>query len=421
MSKIIIVGGGAAGMMAAIAAAETLIEKDDYRPGDVVLLEQNEKLGKKVFITGKGRCNVTNACDVNDLFTNIFKNSKFLYSAIYGFDNYQTMNFFESEGLRLKTERGERVFPLSDHSSDVIKTLENKLRRLEVEIHLNTKVSDIQITDDKISGVILENKKKLTAQSVVLATGGVSYPVTGSTGDGIKWSKACGHKITDLTPGLVPFVCKEEYVKQLQGLSLKNVRLTICDEKKKLYSDEGEMLFTHFGISGPLVLSASSVVCDRIGEKSLGATIDLKMALDQEQLDKRILRDFEKNINKNFSNAISELLPSKMIPVIIALSKIDPYKKVHEITKEERQRFIKLLKEFPLTITGLRGFNEAIITRGGVSVKDINPSTMESKVIAGLYFAGEMIDVDAKTGGFNLQIAWSTGHLAGQSAGEGMF
>lgn len=418
MSKIIVVGGGAAGMMAAIRAAEFLKENNKYNKGDVLLLEHNEKLGKKVFITGKGRCNVTNACDVNDLFSNIFRNAKFLYSAIYGFDNYQTMSFFEATGLSLKTERGERVFPESDHSSDVIKALEKKLRELNVEICLNSKVEDICVSDNVITGVVLKNKKKISCSCVILATGGVSYPVTGSTGDGIKWAENTGHKITKLMPGLVPFVCKEEYVKQLQGLSLKNVRLSINDGKKQLYSDEGEMLFTHFGISGPLVLSASSAVSDNIGNNTLEAFIDLKMALSPEQLDKRILRDFEKNINKNFANAVTELLPSKLIPVVISLSEIDPYKKVHEITKEERQQFIKILKSFPITIVGLRGFNEAIITRGGVGVKNINPSTMESKLISGLYFAGEMIDVDAKTGGFNLQIAWSTGHLAGESAAE---
>ncbi len=423
MAEIIVVGGGAAGMMAAIKAAERLKDDGKNKQGAVLLLEHNEKLGKKLFITGKGRCNVTNACDTEDLFLNICHNPKFLYSSIYGFDNQCVMNFFEKQGTALKIERGGRVFPVSDHSSDVIKALSEALRKNGVEVILGADVEEIILSDDggSVSGLKYKLNRKscsVSCQKVILATGGLSYVSTGSTGDGLRWALDMGHAITETRPSLVPFVCKEEYVRKLQGLSLKNVTVTIFSGSKKLYSDFGEMLFTHFGVSGPLILSASAAVGDKVIKEPLSMVIDLKSALDFDTLDRRLLRDFDENINKNFENAVAGLLPSKLIPVVIELSGLDPKKKVHDISKEERQNFVRLLKAFPCTITGLRDYNEAIITRGGVAVKGINPSTMESKLVNGLYFAGEMIDVDAKTGGFNLQIAWSTGCLAGTSAAE---
>ena len=392
MKKVIVIGGGPAGMFAALAAAENGQE--------VVLLEQNEKLGKKLFITGKGRCNLTNACDTEDLFGNITRNSRFLYSAIYSYDNFRVMDFFETHGMKIKTERGNRVFPVSDHSSDVIATLKRELEKKKVQIRLHTRVAELMTKDGHVTGVRLTDHTTLPADAVIVATGGCSYTSTGSTGDGYVFADQTGHKLVKRRPSLVPFVAQEAYVREMMGLSLE---------------DFGEMLFTHFGVSGPLMLSASSRVNDAIAKGSLTMTIDLKPALTTEQLDKRILRDFEDAKNKQFDNAITKLYPSKMIPVIVELSGIAPEKKVHEITKEERMRLVQITKAFPVTLTGLRGFEEAIITRGGVDVKEINPSTMESKHVQGLYFAGEVIDVDAVTGGFNLQIAWSTGYLAGNS------
>jgi len=407
MSKVIIIGGGAAGMFAALGAAQT--------GHKVMLIEQNEKLGKKIYITGKGRCNLTNACDTEEIFENIPRNAKFLYSAIYTYDNFRIMDFFEKNGMPIKTERGNRVFPISDHSSDVIATLQRALKKEKITVHLNAKAKHIITENGQAIGVEMADGENILADAVVLATGGKSYPATGSTGDGYLFAKQLGHTIEPLRPSLVPMTVKEEYCMQMQGLSLKNVQATIKDEDKILYEAFGEMLFTHFGVSGPLVLSASSVVNDRIRKKELKLLIDLKPALSEEQLDTRILRDFDENRNRQFKNAIKGLLPAKMIPIIIALSNIHQDRKINEITKEERKNLVNLIKAFPMTLTGLRDFKEAIITRGGIAVKEVNPSTMESKLIKGLYFAGEILDIDAYTGGFNLQIAWSTGYLAGSS------
>lgn len=406
MSKVIVVGGGAAGMMACHAAAMC--------GHQVTLLEKNEKLGKKIYITGKGRCNLTNASDMEVLFANVMSNRKFLYSAFYTFDNNQVIDLFEMNGMATKTERGNRVFPVSDHSSDVISTMAKVLKNDNVEVKLNTTVQSLIIRENKACGVIV-NGKEISADNVILCTGGLSYPSTGSTGDGYEFAKKAGHRITDCTPSLVPFNIREEWVKDLQGLSLKNSAVTIYDEKKKLYSDFGEMLFTHFGVSGPMILSASGNIKAAEFAKPLKLVIDLKPAMTEEQLDKRILRDFDENKNKQFRNSVSKLLPSKLIPIIIDLSGIDPDKKVNEISKEERNNFVHLLKNLTMTINGLRGWNEAIITKGGINVKDVNPSTMESKLVSNLFFAGEVLDLDAMTGGYNLQIAWSTGYLAGLS------
>lgn len=411
MSNVIVVGGGAAGMMAAIFAA---------RNGqNVTLLEKNEKLGKKIYITGKGRCNITNASEIEDLFSAVISNPKFLYSGFYSFTNDQVIHFFEELGVATKIERGNRVFPVSDHSSDVIAALAREMQRLKVKVQLHCEVKELLINNEKeIKGVRLANGKKMTADAVVVATGGISYPSTGSTGDGYRFARNCGHKVTELFPSLVPMEVKEWYAKELQGLSLKNIEIHITDGKKKLYDEFGEMLFTHYGVTGPVILSASSIVGKMLKKKELVLHIDLKPALTEEQLDKRLLREFEANHNKQFKNAIDSLLPAKLRPVIIELSGIEEEKKVHEITKEERLNLLRLIKDFHMTLTGLRGYNEAIITKGGISVKEIDPGTMESKLIKNLYFAGEVLDLDAVTGGYNLQIAWSTGYLAGISAGQ---
>ena len=407
MSKVIVVGGGAAGMFAAYFAAQN--------GHTVTLLEKNEKLGKKIYITGKGRCNITNSSDMEVLFQNVMSNRKFLYSAFYSFDNQQVMSFFENHGLEIKVERGNRVFPVSDHSSDVIQTLAKALKQVGVRVMLHTEVSRLLVEEDKIAGVILKDHTKMEVDAVVLATGGMSYPSTGSTGDGYRFASETGHKLVPCTPSLVPFECKEAWIKELQGLSLKNTAITIFNGKKKLYEDFGEMLFTHFGVSGPMILSASGSIPAKQLQNELQLIMDLKPALTEEQLDKRVLRDFEENINKAFKNVVGKLLPSKLVPIIIELCGIPEEKKINEISREERQHFVHLVKHLSCTITGVRGWNEAIITKGGVSVKEINPSTMESKKIKGLFMCGELLDLDALTGGYNLQIAWSTGYLAGMS------
>ena len=409
MSNVIVVGGGAAGMMAAVFAA---------RNGqNVQLLEKNEKLGKKLFITGKGRCNITNAADIEDLFTAVISNPKFLYSGFYSFTNQQVIDFFEELGVKTKIERGERVFPVSDHSSDVIAAFSRELKLLGVSVSLHTEVRELLCEQDKVCGVLLTNGKKMKADAVIVATGGISYPSTGSTGDGYRFAKETGHRVTELLPSLVPMEVRQWYAKELQGLSLRNIEIRITDGKKKLYEEFGEMLFTHYGVTGPVILSASSVVGKTLRKKELTLHIDLKPALSEEQLDKRILREFDANHNKQYKNSIDSLFPAKLKPIMIELSEIEPEKKVNEITKEERQRLVHLIKDFTMTLTGLRGYNEAIITKGGVSVKEVDPGTMESKKMKGLYFAGEVLDLDAMTGGYNLQIAWSTGYLAGINAG----
>lgn len=408
MSKVIVVGGGAAGMMAAVFAAR--------KGQSVTVYEKNEKLGKKLFITGKGRCNLTNACDVDELFRNVLRNPKFLYSGFYGFDNHAVMEFFEKAGCALKVERGGRVFPVSDHSSSVLAALQWELKKSGVEVRLRQNVQEILVENHKAVGVRLQNEQKEYSDSVILATGGLSYPLTGSTGEGYTMAVKNGHTLLPLSPSLVPFEIKESFCSMLQGLSLKNVEASIWDGNKELYRDFGEMLFTHYGVSGPLILSGSGYVSGRKNkEKELILRMDLKPALSEEQLDKRILRDFEENKNKQFKNAVNGLFPLRLIPVMIEESGIHPDKPVFEISREERKRFVRLIKHWDMTITGQRDYKEAIITRGGLSTKEINPSTMESKLVKNLFFAGEIIDLDALTGGFNLQIAWSTGYLAGSA------
>ncbi len=409
-NQAVVIGGGAAGMMAAAVAAEN--------GRSVILLEKNEKLGKKLYITGKGRCNVTNACGRDKFFENIVSNPKFLYSAFSTFDNKRLEMFLENNGCHLKEERGERVFPASDHASDVTAAFERFFKKSGVQVRLHCKVREIETDGDRIIGVILEDGRAIPAECVIVATGGLSYPVTGSTGDGHRMAQALGHKVTDCAPALVALETEEDWCKKLQGLSLKNVSLTMSCGKKKLYQGFGEMLFTHYGVSGPLVLSASSFYGKKKGTEAVSLTIDLKPALSEEQLDKRILRDFEENRNRQFKNALGGLYPAKLISVMIERSGIDPEKKVHEVTKQERRRLAELTKAFTLQVRGKRGFEEAVITQGGVSVKEVNPSTMESKLVRGLYFAGEVLDLDGLTGGFNLQIAWSTGYLAGKCCAE---
>ena len=410
MRKIIVVGGGAAGMMAAVTAAR--------KGKNVLLLEKNEKLGKKLFITGKGRCNITNSAEIDELFSAVVSNPKFLYSSFYSLTNDQVIDFFEELGVKTKVERGGRVFPESDHSSDVIRALEQELKRLGAEIRLRTEVKEILAEGGRAKGVRLSSGEKLNADAVIIATGGISYPSTGSTGDGYRFARECGHKVTELSPALVPMEVEEWYAKELMGLSLRNIEIKITDGKKKLYEEFGEMLFTHYGVTGPVILSASSIVGKKLKEHPLTLHIDLKPALTEEQLDKRVLREFEANHNRQFKNAVDSLFPAKLKPVIVELSGIPEEKKVNEVTKEERLRFVRMIKDFSMTLTAMRGYNEAIITKGGVSVKEIDPGTMESKLVNRLYFAGEVLDLDAVTGGYNLQIAWSTGYLAGMNAGE---
>lgn len=422
--RIIVVGGGAAGMMAAFSAAGSFLDEDEFSgkgfhaKNEVLLFEKNEKLGKKLYITGKGRCNLTNHSDVENLLSHVARNAKFLYSAFYMLDAEHVMGIFENAGLELKTERGNRVFPVSDKSSDVIKTMKKLLEARGVQIFLNRGVERLFVEDGICKGVCLENGEQVISDAVIVATGGCSYASTGSTGDGYRFARELAIEVKECFPSLVPFVVNEEYIRRMQGVSLKNVVLKLFLGKKKLYEEQGELLFTHFGVSGPLVLTASTEISGRKWEEIRGE-IDLKPALSAEKLDDRLLRDFAESKNHYFKNSLGKLLPAKMIPEVIQLSEIHPEKRVNEITKEERKRLLQLLKAFPFTVKALRGFEEAIITRGGVSVKEIDPSTMEAKKVTNLYFAGEVLDLDAETGGYNLQIAWSTGYLAGRAAGSG--
>ena len=404
MKKVIVIGGGASGIMAAIKAAQ--------RGHEVLLIERNEKLGKKLFITGKGRCNVTTNKEIEEIIKNIPGNGNFMYSALYSFTNNDLMKMIEDKGVKLKVERGDRVFPESDKSSDIIRCFEKYLLENNVELMFNSRVKEIITHENKILGVKTHDSRIINCDVVILATGGKSYPITGSSGDGYDFTRKLGHSIIELKPSLVPLISKENWVKDLMGLSLKNVELKVIRNNKVVYTDFGEMLFTHFGISGPIVLSGSRSVINCLpGEVEI--SIDLKPALDFNELDRRILKDFEKNINKQHKNALNELLPQKLIPIMIKLTEIDPDKVVNVISKEERYKLVKLIKEFKVTIIGTRPIDEAIITRGGVCIKEVDPSTMESKLVKGLYIVGELLDVDGITGGFNLQIAFSTGYCAG--------
>ncbi len=404
MKKVIVIGGGPAGMMAAGQAA--------LRGNTVTLIEKMNRVGRKLYITGKGRCNVTNASDPEGLIANTPGNPYFLYSAFYTFTSDSTMEFFEQQGVPVKVERGNRVFPKSEKSNDIVRAMENFVKKSGGKIMYETEVSDIIIENNCVKGVKLKNGTILDCDSIVIATGGLSYPMTGSTGDGYKFAKKVGHTVTKCYPSLVPLKASEKWISDLMGLSLKNISIKVTIDNKEVYSDFGEMMFTHFGVTGPVILSASRYINDRLDEKPV-IHIDLKPALSDKELDSRLLKDFHKYVNKDFKNALDDLLPQKLIPVIIKLSAIDENKKVNSITKEERTRLLELIKNLTINITDTNGYNEAVVTRGGISVDEIDPSTMESKIVSGLYFAGEVIDVDSFTGGFNLQIAFSTGYLAG--------
>lgn len=412
MSDIIIVGGGAAGLLAGVIASE--------KGCNVTIIEKNEKLGKKLFITGKGRCNVTNACDTDQLFSNIVTNSKFMYSSIYAFNNYQVMDLIEQLGCPLKIERGDRVFPVSDKSSDVIKAFENRLKKNKVKILLNTKVISIEVKDGSFSKVIVSDKNgkriSVSGDKCIVATGGLSYKSTGSTGDGYTFAQRMGHKITDPIPGLVPFNIKGNECKELMGLSLKNVNVKVCVDNKTIGEEFGEMLFTHFGMSGPCILTLSSMISGKDLGKHIQVVIDLKPALNYEQLENRIIRDFEVNKNKHLINSLDKLLPKSLIPIIIKRTGINENKPINAITKKDREVLVHTLKNFSFDFASFRDINEAIITKGGINVKEINPKTMESKLVKDIYFAGEVLDVDAFTGGYNLQIAWSSAYSAAIAA-----
>lgn len=405
---VAVIGAGAAGLMAAYAAAQ--------EGAKVLLFEPNEKIGRKIMITGKGRCNVTNNCDTQTFLANVPQNPRFLYSALGAFGVQDTMAFFEEQGVPLKTERGNRVFPQSDRSVDIVDALFHAMHRVGVTM-VHKRVTDLQTDKSGAICAVEADGQRYPVDRAILATGGKSYPLTGSTGDGYALAQKLGHTVTPLRPSLIPLTCEGKDCPRMQGLSLKNVTLTIYENNKKLHDGFGEMLFTHFGISGPLVLSASSHM-RKWDSAAYRAEIDLKPALDRPTLDKRILSDFSERQNVDFHNALSALLPRKIIPIIIEHSGIDPHAKVHSITKKQRASLVTAIKQFPLTITGTRPIEEAIVTSGGVSVREVSPKTMKSKKVPGLYLAGELLDVDAYTGGFNLQIAWSTGYLAGQSAAQ---
>lgn len=407
MYDVIVIGGGAAGMMSAAASASRGLK--------TLLLEKNDRLGRKILISGKGRCNITNSTDIEGLIENTPGNGTFLYSAFYTFSNEDLISLLNSLGLETKVERGGRIFPVSDNAKDVVDVLAKHVRKSGAEIRYNAEIKSLIIEEGKVKGVHLNDGTTISSSKVIVCTGGKSYPGTGSTGDGYEMAKQAGHKIIDLKPSLVALVTKEDYIKELQGLSLRNIEITVKDKKgRKIYSDFGELLFTHFGVSGPVILSASRHVLP-YDYKDVKIYIDLKPALDESKLDARIQRDFEEYSRKQFKNALDDLLPQKLIPVIINLSEIPPEKFVNQITKAERQKLVTILKNFETTVIGARSIKEAIVTAGGVDTREINPSTMESKLVEGLFFAGEVIDVDAYTGGFNLTIAFSTGFLAGQN------
>lgn len=401
MAKVIVIGAGPAGIMASISASKN---------HDVILLDGNDRVGKKLFITGKGRCNVTNVKDISEFFDYIYGNPHFLYSALYSYTNEDTISFFENQGIKLKAERGGRIFPVSDKSSDIIKGLSNELKNSNVEVRLNSKVTNIISKDNRIVSVEINNSQKISGDHFIIATGGASYPLTGSRGEGQQFAKKLGHSIIDLKPSLVPIELDEDWLPELMGLSLKNISLNLLKNNKSLYKDQGEMLFTRFGMTGPLVLKASRFIMDN---SKYIAVLDLKPALEISELDKRIQKDFIKYQNKDFKNSLDDLLPQKIIPLIIRLSGIPEDKKVNVITKEERRNLVHILKNIKMNIKGLRPLNDAIVTAGGVNTLEIDPSTMKSKIISNLSFAGEVIDVDAFTGGYNVQIALSTGYLAG--------
>lgn len=405
MKKVVIIGAGAAGMMAAATAAD--------RGLDVVLLEKQNRVGRKLLITGKGRCNITNACDIEELIENVPTNGKFLYSAFYTYTNDDVINMFNKLGVSTRVERGKRVFPESDKARDVVDALERQLKNKKVKLELNSEVSKIIVKNNKVEGVVLSNKKEIKCDSIIIATGGVSYPLTGSTGDGYRFAKSVGHTIIDTKPSLIGIEVQENFVSDLEKLSLRNVSITVLNSKnKKVYDDFGEMEFTKYGLDGPIIKSASCRMKDTTKE-NYKIVIDLKPALDEEKLDKRVQKDFQKYTNKRFENSLNDLLPKKLIPIIIEKSEIPKDTVVHQISREQRKNLVKLLKNFTFTVKRYRPIEEAIVTSGGIKVSEINASTMESKIVEGLFFAGEVIDVDAYTGGFNLQIAFSTGYLAG--------
>ena len=417
--KVVVIGGGPAGMMAAIVASQN--------GGNVILIEKMKSLGRKLLITGKGRCNITSSLPIEEFIKNTPENGKFLYSCYQSFTNKDIINFLKEEGLEVKEERGNRIFPITDHSQDVLNCFIKRLKKNNVEIHYNEKVEEILYKEENGEKVVIgvkSDKEEIYADKVILATGGKSYPLTGSTGDGYKLVQKLGHTITDIKPSLVPLeIYENDICKSLQGLSLKNVSIKVIDTQKNkiIYEDFGEMLFTHFGVSGPIILTASAHLAryksidEKFESKKIKLIIDFKPALSEQKLEARLLRDFDEFKNKQYKNSLDKLLPQKLIPVIIQESKIDETRKVNEITKEERKRLVYLLKNFTFKIKRLRPIEEAIITKGGINIKEINPKTMESKLIKNLYFAGEIIDVDSYTGGFNLQIAYSTGYVAGLS------
>ena len=412
--KVIVIGGGPAGMMSAIKSSE--------QGNEVILIEKNNVLGKKLAITGKGRCNITSSLSIDEFIKNTPGNGRFLYSVFNRFTNLDIINFIEKQGIKTKVERGNRVFPVTDNAKDVVNCFVKKIKEQKIKVILNTEVTEILKNNENVAIGIKTKNETIKGDKIILATGGKSYPLTGSTGDGYKIAKKLGHTVTELKPSLVPLTTYEEELhKNLQGLSLKNVEIKIIDisKNKEIYKDFGEMLFTHFGVSGPIILSASSHlvryknITELLKNRQIKILIDFKPALTPEKLNQRILRDFEEQKNKSFKNSLDMLLPQKLIPEIIIRSEIDPEEKVNSITKEQREKLVNLLKRFEVTIKDFRPIEDAIITAGGINIKEINPKTMESKIIKNLYFAGEIIDVDAYTGGFNLQIAYSTGYVAG--------